>query len=329
MLLVTMLALPAYAADACPSATVASGRDPVDAAQAEVLGWLNTGDAAALHARFSGDFQAAVPLPAIQGLVDGIAAQSGCFRASKRVSGSKSAAEYEISSATHRWLLNLQVDDAGQIGGLKIAPPPPADPPVARSSLPLRFPVDGAWTVVWGGDTAALNHHISLPSQRRAADLVITDATGKTHAGDGSKFTDYYAYGKPIYAVAAGTVVTQIDGVPETPLGQLSPSLPLGNSVILDHGGTYSLVAHLQSGSVKVKLGQKVKAGQELGRCGSTGNSTEPHLHFQLMDGHSVDRSFGIEAMFSDVTGTRGGTALPPGEYTFLKGDVVTGAGSR
>ncbi len=47
------------------------------------------------------------------------------------------------------------------------------------------------------------------------------------------------------------------------------------------------MYAHLQPGSLRVKFGDKVKAGQVLGLVGNTGNSSEPHLHFQLMNANS------------------------------------------
>jgi murein DD-endopeptidase MepM/ murein hydrolase activator NlpD len=61
---------------------------------------------------------------------------------------------------------------------------------------------------------------------------------------------------------------------------------PAGNHVVLDHGnGEFSLLAHLQKGSLRVKAGDTVKAGQPLGLCGNSGNTSEPHLHIHLQTG--------------------------------------------
>ena len=49
--------------------------------------------------------------------------------------------------------------------------------------------------------------------------------------------------------------------------------------------GNYANYAHLQPGSLRVKVGDKVKRGQVLGLLGNSGNSTEPHLHFSIGDG--------------------------------------------
>jgi len=68
-----------------------------------------------------------------------------------------------------------------------------------------------------------------------------------------------------------------------------------GNHVIIDlGGGRYAFYAHLQPGSLRVILGQKVRRGEVVGLLGNSGNSTEPHLHFHLSDGNSPLASEGI-----------------------------------
>ena len=69
----------------------------------------------------------------------------------------------------------------------------------------------------------------------------------------------------------------------------------VGNHVVLDLGdGTYALYAHVQRGSLSVRAGDKVTAGEQVGRCGNSGNSTEPHVHFQLMDHPDPDIGRGV-----------------------------------
>jgi murein DD-endopeptidase MepM/ murein hydrolase activator NlpD len=80
-----------------------------------------------------------------------------------------------------------------------------------------------------------------------------------------------------------------------------------GNHVVVAMGhDRYALYAHLQPGSVRVKVGQRVATGQTLGLLGSSGSSNAPHLHFQLMDSPGPLGSNGIPYRFSrfSVAGT-------------------------
>lgn len=78
--------------------------------------------------------------------------------------------------------------------------------------------------------------------------------------------------GQTVVAVKSGTVVD---------IGHLTTSY--GNYVIINHhDGTYTVYAHGQAGSICVSEGQEVSQGQQLMRVGSTGNSTGPHLHFEV-----------------------------------------------
>jgi murein DD-endopeptidase MepM/ murein hydrolase activator NlpD len=80
---------------------------------------------------------------------------------------------------------------------------------------------------------------------------------------------------------------------------RLDPALLAGNHVVVGTGGTYALYAHLAPGSVVVTSGQRVRAGEVIGRVGHTGNSTAPHLHFQLMDSADPLQARGIPCAFS------------------------------
>lgn len=89
----------------------------------------------------------------------------------------------------------------------------------------------------------------------------------------------------------------------------------VGNHVILDLGdGTYAAYAHVQRGSLRVKAGETVRAGQVLGRVGNSGNTTEPHLHFQLMDGPDLDNARGVPFTWR-------GVGVPANNETFTVGE--------
>ncbi|ASJ17136.1 hypothetical protein A3L04_08675 [Thermococcus chitonophagus] len=97
---------------------------------------------------------------------------------------------------------------------------------------------------------------------------------------------EWATYGSEVVAVADGIVVDVSDGMKDNPVGRISLSVKeiLGNYVVIDHGGVYSLYAHLKNGSVSVRPGERVKAGTVIGLAGNSGMSSFPHLHFQLMD---------------------------------------------
>ena len=113
-------------------------------------------------------------------------------------------------------------------------------------------------------------------------------AGGRLFTGDGSKNSDWPAYGAPIYAVADGIVVSARNNWPDIPprtrnLELRTPRDFGGNSVILKIGpGRYACYAHLARGSVRVRRGQHVRTGQRIGLLGNSGNTDAPHLHFGI-----------------------------------------------
>ena len=137
-------------------------------------------------------------------------------------------------------------------------------------------------------------------AQRFAIDWVRLYEDGKTWTGDASKNQSYRAYGANVLAVADGTVLQTRDGIPENvpdPVARAVPITPdtlAGNSVLVDiGGGAFAFYAHLQPGSLKVKQGDRIRQGQVLALLGNTGNSSEPHLHFHVVDRNAAfDRAF-------------------------------------
>ncbi|MGB6485144.1 MAG: M23 family metallopeptidase [Candidatus Acidiferrales bacterium] len=142
-------------------------------------------------------------------------------------------------------------------------------------------------------------------SQRFAIDWVKLGDDGKTYHGDKLDNKNYYAFGSEALAVADGIVTEVKDGIPLNVPGLASRAVPItldtigGNHVILNIGnGCYAFYAHLQPGSIRVRVGDKVHRGQILGLVGNTGNSTEPHLHFHISNASSPLGSEGLPYLF-------------------------------
>lgn len=204
-----------------------------------------------------------------------------------RVTGAQLGPVFEVEGA------------AAARGAFRISVPAyPTDDYETRTRL--RLPFEGEWWVFWGGRSREENYHRASALQRYAYDFVVR-RDGSTHRGDGSRNRDYWCEGEPVLAPAAGTVVVAEDGVPENVPGEMNADEKLGNHVVIDHGNDeFSLFAHLQTGSVAVATGETVEPGTPVGACGNSGNSSEPHLHYQLQSGPDFFASKSVPAPFHD-----------------------------
>ena len=138
-------------------------------------------------------------------------------------------------------------------------------------------------------------------AQRYAIDYLRLDPKGRFFEGDEAVPSNYAGYNADVLAVADGTVVDALDGLDDQVPGKLPDPSTItvqtvdGNHVVIDIGnGYYAFFAHLKKGSVAVKDGDKVRAGEVIGRLGNTGNTSAPHLHFHIMDSKSVLGSDGL-----------------------------------
>jgi murein DD-endopeptidase MepM/ murein hydrolase activator NlpD len=167
------------------------------------------------------------------------------------------------------------------------------------SLIPFRLPLDGPVTVGWGGETPATNYHVIAPDQRWAYDLVVT-RDGKTHQGAGLNLDDYYIYGRPVLAASDGTIVSIVSDEPESKIGVTGKVKNAGgNQVVIQVAEKeFLFTCHLQPGSINFKVGDKVVAGDELGRAGNSGNSSEPHIHIHLQDSPKDHAGEGIPMYF-------------------------------
>jgi murein DD-endopeptidase MepM/ murein hydrolase activator NlpD len=214
--------------------------------------------------------------------------------------------------------------------------PKPAHSPYLnyQTKTNLRLPFEGPWVVYWGGASIDQNLHASQQDQRFAYGFVripLNEAPQhdvikqrQTYIGKGRFNRDYYAFDQSVLAPGPGKVINIVDGVedhrPRLRGHGLKLENPFGNSIVIDHeNGEYSFLAHLKQGSIVVSVGQYVSPGQLLGKCGNSGQSSEPHLHYHLQNSPEVRQGQGLPAYFQNYS--TGGQRIEQGMPQ--RGEVV------
>jgi murein DD-endopeptidase MepM/ murein hydrolase activator NlpD len=282
----------------------------------------NTQNYDKIFAMFSPELQSALPLEKAISFLKGLNGDAGKILSRKFLKYEETYASYLTTFERKTFLINISTDNNAKINGLAIKPYViDTAPTKERNMTTLALPFKEEWTVVWGGDTKALNYHVESNSQKNAFDFVITDNTGKTFTGNGKLNADYYAFGKPITAPADGIVVSVVDGVKDNVPGKMNTFNVGGNTVVIKTAtDEYLVFCHLQHQTIKLKEGQKVKKGDLLGNCGNTGHSSEPHLHFHIQNVEDLSSGTGIKAFFEklQVNGS------PKTDYSPIKGDKIT-----
>lgn len=205
-----------------------------------------------------------------------------------------------------------------------------ADPEVAIQPIAVEFPLRGEWVAPNTPGKRVPSHGTDVLGQRYAYDFVRTRPESRgmhfyphstlRYLVAGVRLKDCYGWGQPIYAPLAGTVVKAEDGWPERDPVYLARDLAIalksgftfdvrratdfrplaGNHIILETAHGYALLAHAQTGSVRVLPGEHVAVGQHLANVGHSGNSTAPHLHFHLMDREDPRQAQGIPCCFRE-----------------------------
>ncbi|WP_406410127.1 M23 family metallopeptidase [Streptomyces halstedii] len=213
-----------------------------------------------------------------------------------------------------------------------------------RPAVEVGPPVSGRWRALNSPADRVPSHGVHAYGQSYAIDVVAEpEAEGSRPPFRWlwpvvRRASDFPAFGAPLLAVADGTVVHASDGQRDHLSRNSGPALAylmlveasvrdmagarriVGNHLVLDlGGGTYALYAHLRRGSLRVRAGDTVRAGEQLARCGNSGNSTEPHVHFQLMDHPDPDVARGVPFTWR-------GIGVPANGETFVAKTSEAGA---
>lgn len=182
----------------------------------------------------------------------------------------------------------------------------------------LELPFEDEWGITAGGRKHIGNHHFiaRLSGQRYAYDIVkVVD--GNTFSGDGSSNEDSYTFGARLNAPGYGKIISLENSIednskPGEKLDSLTENQIAGNYILIDHlNGEFSMLAHFRKGSIIVSVGDIVLKGQEVGKAGNSGNSTGPHLHYQLQNTPNLLDGIGLPAQFRN----------------YYEDDILTGRG--
>ena len=264
----------------------------------------NEGKFDSLFFSFSSAMRDHLPMDETVGFLEGLKSQSGKILSKNFIGFDSQYGIYKADFEKGVFVLALSLDKRSMINGFWIKPFEAYGLPVMdRTVTDLILPFKNAWTVVWGGDTEAVNYHIENPAQKNAIDFVKRGDNGESYRTDGDTNEDYHAFGQEIIAPCEGEVVLVVDGVKDNRPGKMNPDYIFGNTVILKSAkGEFLVFAHFKQHSIKVKQGDQVKQRQLLGLCGNSGNSSEPHLHFHVQNTEETNIATGVKAYFGKIS---------------------------
>jgi len=283
--------------------------------------YYNNKDAQAIYNMFDDNMKEAVSLKSMEAIITSFQSSYGNLNSTEFVEKKGTVEVYLGVFKNGKQHINISLNKENQINGLLFKPIQDREAKITRNSTPLQLPFKGDWFVVWGGDTKAQNYHVISQSQKNAFDFLIIGKNNKTYERSGTRNEDYFAFGKPLYAVCDATIITVIDGILDNAPGNMNPKNATGNTVILKtENEEYIVYAHFENETIVVKEGDTVKKGQYLGNCGNSGNSTEPHLHLHIQDGPNLLTSIGVKCYFEELI-VKDETKL---DYSPVRLDVIS-----
>lgn len=286
----------------------------------KLVSFLNENKNDSIVAMFSPEMKALFSIEKFTQLNAGLKMQLGSIKKIKFIRLQNVSAFYETTFDNAVLGLTITLNLKNEIAGLLFKPY--SEPKtLERNTTKMHLPFKEEWTVFWGGDTQALNYHIESVAQKNAFDIMILDDKGSTHKGTGEANDDYYAFGKELFAPCDGEVVLVVDGVKDNIPGTKNPIYIPGNTVIIKTDkNEFVFFAHFKQRSIVVKQGQKLNAGDVLGLCGNSGNSSEPHLHFHLQNTEDMNIATGAKCYFDQIKVN----GVNKTDYSPIKGDKIS-----
>jgi Membrane proteins related to metalloendopeptidases len=209
--------------------------------------------------------------------------------------------------------------------------------------LPIR-----TRTIVFDGHDSYAHHRRLNPADpevskflpygnadRYAYDLCPVNPNGEMYKDTPYEKKNWYGYGLPVYATGNGRVVAASNDVPDNRYeGKkvVYPDLPQtekykrsnGNFVVIDHGnGEYSHFDHMKPESVRVKSGDQLKQGDQIGEIGFSGDAFIPHLHYMLTNAADPFHAESLPSYFHNFRRILGSSARVVSKGQLDSGDIV------
>lgn len=188
------------------------------------------------------------------------------------------------------------------------------------ASIDLEYPFAGRWLTQNSPANRVPSHGTTLFATSYAIDFVPVNDAGRTAPITFGSLVRpepperFPGFGRALLAPIEGIVVAAHDTEPDHAAYRGLPSISYaltqhrragagwvalaGNHVLIESGGGVVALCHLQQGSIEVRPGQRAHVGDVLGRCGNSGNSTEPHVHVQAIDNRDVERANAVRLTF-------------------------------
>lgn len=204
----------------------------------------------------------------------------------------------------------------------------------------LRLPIRGR-ILIWDGHDYYAHHrrfdYMNPSSQqdgtnsnldRYGYDFVPINEAGEMHKGKPEENMNWFGFDQPIYAAGNGKVVAAVDDGfdnREVDAARFAENklADYGNYIVIDHGGgEFALYGHIKNGSAKVKAGEFVRTGQQIGSIGASGSSLMPHLHFQLQTTADADGE-GLPSYFDHFQRLLGSRSLTVRRGQIDSGEIV------
>jgi hypothetical protein len=189
-----------------------------------------------------------------------------------------------------------------------------------KTKTPLILPFKKTLFVSNGGRSLKTNSHMQFknsdgPQNQLYAYDFRTETQGKE-----KKLKELPVFGIEVISPGDGIIAQIINGAFDLSPGERNRGVGVGNAITIDHqNNEFSFLCHLKHNSIKVKVGQKVKQGQILARCGNSGNTFQPHIHYHLQDSLFMHKAKALPAQFKKIKVN----GKVKENYEPIRGDIV------